>query len=403
MEFILTTVFLKVAPGGVNPGAVEDATEDLSPTTRVAIGLSVTGVGLGLTAVGLMLQKYAISRKRIEAAEEERLLGPPPDDLSWRSWCSGNYFCSIKWLLGMGVFCLGNLLFWFAIALVSQVMLACWQCWAMIVTIFMSPCLLGENVTVWKLGSVLVIIIGIIWVVIASPHTYQQYTTAVFWKAMDDPVFLAISAGVVLAVFVGIGSVFCCNEVDQRIAAVRYILIAAMINWYSVLCAKTSSGFFITSVVHKSDQTQSPEFWVLLAGMLCLAICNVHFLNRALEVGEAVFVVPVYESLAILGQIMFAAIFFDEFDNVPMLQQISIGCAVTVVLLGVIASSVKEPQDHKFLSTVVISPSSMPCAGERGMLHEDDEEVPEIKAKEATPLLGDHRVMKPGSKMKEYN
>lgn len=295
-----------------------------------------------------------------------------PGEVRVRETTSAPYGGSVVW----GCFCLGNLLFWFAMALVSQIMLACWQVWAMIVTIFASPCLLGEEVTVWKLGTVLFIIVGIVWVVIASPHTYQQYTTAVFWKAMQDPLFLAITGGVALVLIGTIISIFCCCKVSEKMATVRYIVIAVMINWYSVLCAKTSSGFFITSVLDNNNQTGSFEFWVLLSGMLTLAICNVHYLNRALEIGEAVFVVPVYESLAILGQIMFAAVFFDEFDNVPLFQGISIGCAVGVVLLGVIASSGYKPEPKSTLSTVVIAPSSMPCAGNRGMLHEGDETTP---------------------------
>jgi len=363
--------------------------DDAHASTRLLIGLVITGVGLGFTAIGLMFQKYALSSAQKQLRDElaaspqpgHRTLSRPlsqesleePDEE--KKATSGAYFCSKWWMFGFAVFCLGNLLFWFGIALVPQVLLACWQCWAMIVTIFAAPFLLGEDVTIWKLGSVVTIMIGIVWVVLAAPQTYQAYTTPVFWKAIEGFFFISITAGIVFALMFLIGSVFFC-KMRRRMSAIRYILIAAMINWYSVLCAKTSSGFFITTVYHNDSQVNSAEFWVLLGGMLTLAVANVHYLNRALEVGEAVFVVPVYESLAILGQILFAAVFFDEFKGLSMWEGIEIGCAISVVLAGVISASTKEPEDSKFLSTVVISPEMCPCFGKKGLLHSDDEVLP---------------------------
>merc|ERR1719161_3480097 len=128
-----------------------------------------------------MLQKYALD-KRLKQKEEDRK----------------SYFTMKWWIIGMSVFCVGNLLFWSVLALVPQVVLACWQCWAMIITILLAPIILGEMVTMGKMINVLVIVAGVVWVVMASPGQYEEYTSKKFWGAVHDITFLCITGGMLL-------------------------------------------------------------------------------------------------------------------------------------------------------------------------------------------------------------
>merc|ERR1719161_2149690 len=134
-----------------------------------------------MTAIGLMLQKYAHNKRMMHEKEEER----------------GGYFQSTWWWIGMTVFCIGNLLFWSVLALVPQVVLACWQCWAMIITILLAPIILGEMVTMGKMINVLVIVAGVVWVVMASPGKYEEYSSKKFWAAVHDVTFICITSGMV--------------------------------------------------------------------------------------------------------------------------------------------------------------------------------------------------------------
>merc|ERR1719473_68823 len=106
-----------------------------------------------------MLQKYALNERQNQKEEDRK-----------------SYFLMKWWVIGMSVFCLGNLLFWSVLALVPQVVLACWQCWAMVITILLAPVILGEMVTMGKLLNVVIIIVGVVWVVMASPGHYEEYT-----------------------------------------------------------------------------------------------------------------------------------------------------------------------------------------------------------------------------------
>merc|ERR1719161_3521226 len=144
-----------------------------------------------MTAIGLMVQKYALN-KRLKQKEEDRK----------------PYILEKWWMVGMTVFCLGNLLFWSVLALVPQVVLACWQCWAMIITILLAPLILGEMVTMGKMINVLVIVAGVVWVVMASPGQYEAYTSKVFWAAVHDVVFLSITGGMLLLFIILLASQF---------------------------------------------------------------------------------------------------------------------------------------------------------------------------------------------------
>lgn len=291
---------------------------------ELIFGLTMTFIGLALTACGLMLQKHALNHHEAFGR-------------------TGSVYLTCKWISGMAVFCLGNLIFWAVLALVPQVVLACWQCWAMVVTVFLAPCLLGETVNLCKLLSVFIIVTGVIWVVLASPQDYDKYEPHEFWQSMQGVVFLTITGCAIFIFSVLLASIWC-YELSKMMKCVRYITIAAVVNWYSVISARCSSGFLITTVYHSEDIiTTRLEFWFLLGAMLLLACLNVHFLNKALENGEAVFVVPMYEAMAIIGQIMFGIVFFREFQGLTFFEMLNLSLALGFTVVGVVFSSAKDP------------------------------------------------------------
>lgn len=321
---------------------------------KLLLGLCVTFLGLALTAVGLMIQKKAMIKQRQE--EQEELEGRK-ERRSCQLGCEQAYYCSKLWMIGMGVFCIGNLLFWSVLALVPQVVLACWQCWAMVVTILASPVVLGESVTCMKLTSTLVIIFGVIWVVLSAPSIHSgTYHASDFWSSLQEPSFLIISGTSLLLLIALFASFYFWDQPRTKSAGMRYIVMADIINWYSVLAARCSSAFLITTVYHKQEMTW--EFWGLLGAMLLLACVNVHYLNKALEHTEATFVVPVYESFAIIGQLIFGVVFFKEFDGVGFWDKVRLGIGVCIVLGGIIMSASEIPKTVPGLSTVVLSSDS---------------------------------------------
>lgn len=191
--------------------------------------------------------------------------------------------------------------------------------------------------------------------VLSSPGGHETFHTDDFWAAAQDPSFLGITA-VSALLLIGLLASFCCwDSPGTKSAGIRYIIIADIINWYSVLSARCSSAFFISTVYDNTPQTATWEFWGLLGAMLLLACMNVHYLNKALEHTEAIFVVPVYESFAIIGQLIFGIVFFKEFVGLLFWEKVQLGLGVCLVLGGIIMSSSEVPSTVPMLSMVVLS------------------------------------------------
>merc|ERR1719159_1599191 len=114
-------------------------------------------------------------------------------------------------------------------------------------------------------------------------------------------------------------------------------IIAAIVGWYSVLFAKCVSGLLFTSWHYREMQFLTWEAWIMTASMLILALVNVHFLNMALAEGDAVQIIPAYESMAMVGQIFIGGIFFEELWSLSPTGHLNFWLGVTCVIIGVIA------------------------------------------------------------------
>merc|ERR1719313_2387526 len=95
----------------------------------------------------------------------------------------------------------------------------------------------------------------------------------------------------------------------------------------------------------------------MVVSMVVLAVTNLHFLNMALSVGDAVYVVPVYEAMSIFGQIILGGIFFREFQHLDFYGHLSFWFGVSCIIVGVILLARRGPET-KFFQYEIISPKS---------------------------------------------
>jgi uncharacterized membrane protein len=347
------------------------------------LGILLTLVGTTLSAIGLMIQKYAHAlQAKQEAMASEAALGsggiaseagggrePEPEpgergslrlrQVSMRAGAGRrpHYFLSWWWLLGISVFLSGHIVCYVALGFGAQVVLSCLNVWTMVVTFLVAPVLLGETVNSQKALSVAVIIFGVSLVTAFGPREEVEFSVERLVGSLRSESFveftaLALACGFVLYVRV-------LYVVDSQRSAFEYAAGAAMLGWYSVLCAKCSSGLLLATLRNAvagpphplttaarfaeiltgpvEEAWRSVVPWLFLASMVVLALSNVHLMNMALRVGEGVLVVPVYESLSILGQVVLGVIFFGELrslDNSSM-NTLLFWLGVSSVLLGI--------------------------------------------------------------------
>lgn len=354
--------------GGVSPPPLEPLLAfvagdhksfDANTMWWTAIALSI--VGRTLEAIGLLMQKGSHNSER-QVMEKERKA----------------YFLRSWWLWGFLVFVVGHLLCWFALAMGTQTVLSCLMCWSTVTTIVLAPCCLKETVTVFRLLSVVILIGGCVWVVMSGPREYAVFSVESFSENLDNKYFIAITGLTVIALLsLTVEAIL--STKTPRLSALKYTLISAMIGWYSVLSAKCASGLVFTSWHHQENQMVSWETWVIIVFMFVFAVLNVHFLNMGLadvDEGDAVYVIPIYEAAAIAGQIMVGGIFFQEFDQLTNVQQVSFWGGVFCVVFGIVLVSIKGP-DNPNMQRPVLSPKS---TGETPRRPADS--VPELSLKD---------------------
>eukprot|EP00746_Dinoflagellata_sp_MGD_P000618 gnl/MRDRNA2_/MRDRNA2_101116_c0_seq1.p1 gnl/MRDRNA2_/MRDRNA2_101116_c0~~gnl/MRDRNA2_/MRDRNA2_101116_c0_seq1.p1 ORF type:complete len:330 (+),score=37.46 gnl/MRDRNA2_/MRDRNA2_101116_c0_seq1:151-1140(+) len=294
---------------------------DPSPEVYFWLGIGIMLMGNTLSAIGLLIQKYAHK----DGATE---------------WTS--YFCSPTWLCGFSIFIIAQILCWLSLALAPQAVLACLTCWSTVVTCVVAPLFLDETVTVFRLMSVLIMIFGCTWVIFSGPRVYSVFTVEILIAQSQNILFLVIS-GVTLVYLIGCAIKAALSKSTPRLTALQYTILAATIGWYSVLTAKITSGLFFSSWHHTHNQFDRWESWVMVVLMISLAVTNLHFLNMALSIGDAVFVVPMYEAMAIFGQTLLGGIFFKEFQELDWFAHVNFWFGLSVILLGVVLLARKGP------------------------------------------------------------
>lgn len=304
-----------------------------------AIALSL--LGRTLEAIGLMVQKQSFGSSADEENEEKGVKKEA-------------YFNSSAWRFGFAVYLGGHIMCWVAFSMGTQTVLACLMCWSSVTTIVLAPLFLGETVTAFRCCSVIMMVCGCAWVIIYGPHTYEAYTVDKLRLETSNMLFLRTSCG--------IGAVLVYFVVEfylrTRLSAIKHVFIAAIIGWYSVLLAKVTSSLLLTSWVHLDNQFLHWESFLVAGAMLIMSAANVHFLNMAMKSGDAILVVPVYESVAIIGQIVVGGIFFQEFRYLTRFSDhFHFWAGVSCVILGVVCIQAKGPKRLDWLlERTVLSP-----------------------------------------------
>jgi len=273
------------------------------------LGVLVGMTGATLTIVGFMIQK--LSHRDAQGSQ-------------WGYWSDR------KWLLGFSLWVIGQLLGWFSDGLANKSLLACFNCWNIVVVFALAPFCLGEAVNPKTGLGVALIVAGCLWVVAAGPREYYEQTTSTINKSWASPSVLG-AAGL-SALFLMITYVR--GAAGREVSPVVFASVSAVFAWFAVLLSKCASSLLVTTV-HTENQLGHWQFWAFLSAMFFLATLQVHTLNLGLKVGAATAVLPTYEALSMTGQVALCGIFFGEFRSFSALHFAVLAGGFTCVLCGV--------------------------------------------------------------------
>lgn len=298
-------------------------------------GVLVTLLGATLTAAGLLVQK----RSHLVATSGTGAAGRLVEGLSpGQKESQGRYWEQGDWLVGGLLWLVGNAVCWLAAGLAPQSLLACLDCWNVIVTLAVGHLIFGERLSRGMALSCTLLLASCCWVITAGPKAYREETVDLIFESCfsrQTACIVLVSGGFLL----GLAAVaYRRREVSlaTSLSCLELTAVSGTLAWYTSVLSRSLAALLVTSMRNHGSEYQHPLFWILLAVFLPCALLQIHFLNLGLRHGDAVVVLPTYMAMSMTGQIVVGGLFFDEFRHMDLASHARFWPGVACVICGVI-------------------------------------------------------------------
>ena len=180
------------------------------------------------------------------------------------------------------------------------------------------------------------------------------------WTQTSFLIFFGTLTGIAIIDYIGVKYYERLNFMDQeqtkivygeKFLMISYVSLAAYFGSVNVLFMK----FIVVILATWTwDYLEAWFFYVVIVGIIVLNLSLEFFRQRALAYFGALFVVPIYQVLLILGAAMMGAVYFNEFVGMSTLDLIIFISAIVMTLIGVaiLAFTVGKYMDQfwKFVS-----------------------------------------------------
>ncbi len=260
-----------------------------------------------------------------------------------------------RWQLGMGMFIVSNLVgSTIQITTLPLPVLSTLQASGLVFNSICATLILGEPFTRWSLGGTALVSSGAVLIAIygAIPepaHSLDQLLillgrqTFVIWM-----VFQAILV-VAIVIMAGLSSRVTSISSSPRIRLFRglaYGSISGILSAHSLLVAKSAVELLVRTIVDRVNQFNRWQSWVILLGLVTLALTQLYYLHRGLKLVSTSVLYPlvfcIYNIIAILDGL----IYFNQADRLSLLHALLIALGTIILLAGVLALSWRLSDDQ---------------------------------------------------------
>ncbi|KAK0615784.1 hypothetical protein B0T17DRAFT_510359 [Bombardia bombarda] len=304
----------------------------ISPGGSIALGIIVGLISTSVQSLGLTLQRKS------HILEDEK--GPydvrrPP-------------YRRRRWQLGMGMFIVSNVLgSSIQISILPLPVLSTLQASGLVFNSICATLILGEPFTRWSLWGTLLVCSGAVLIAvfgaIPSPaHKLSELLDLLgrrpFVVWMSFQALIVISIAVATELF---------SRVPQLTHSPRFRLargfaygcISGILSAHSLLVAKSAVELLVRTVVDGDNQFVHWQSWMLVLGLVTLALSQLYYLHRGLKLVSTSVLYPlifcIYNIIAILDGL----IYFDQTDLITRLDACLISLGTAILLSGVLALS----------------------------------------------------------------
>ncbi|KAM7221027.1 putative magnesium transporter NIPA8 [Rhypophila decipiens] len=306
--------------------------DGISPGGALALGIIVGLLSASVQSLGITLQRKS------HILEDEK--GPydirrPP-------------YRRRRWQLGMGMFLIANVVgSSIQITMLPLPVLSTLQASGLVFNSIYATLILREPFTRWSLwGTMLVcggaVLIAIFGAVPSPAHSLSELLDLLGRRPFI--LWMSFQALLVIAIGVTTESVVHFTKLmqDARFRLARgfaYGCISGILSAHSLLVAKSAVELIVRTIVDGDNQFVHWQSWMLVIGLVVLALSQLYYLHRGLKLVSTSVLYPlifcIYNIIAILDGL----IYFRQTDSISPLDACLITLGTVILLTGVLALS----------------------------------------------------------------
>ncbi|KAJ5542687.1 hypothetical protein N7535_005111 [Penicillium sp. DV-2018c] len=335
---------------------------DLSPQGSIAVGVVVGLISTSLQAIGLTLQRKS---HLLEDEKHPYDVRRPP-------------YKRRRWQLGMGMFVISNIVgSTIQITTLPLPVLSTLQASGLVFNTIFATLILGEPFTRYSLAGTVLVCTGALLIAtfgaIGEPaHTLDQLLELL--QRRPFLLWMGATALLVVAVLIATKLVeqFLLSSrakpsasghfaphllrLQSRIRTARgmsYGFVSGILSAHSLLLAKSAVELLVRTVVDRVNQFNRWQSWVILLGMIFLALTQLFYLHRGLKLCSTSVLYPfvfcVYNIIAILDGL----IYFRQASQLAGFHAGLIALGTLVLLAGVLCLSwrLEDIDNHAAVTT----------------------------------------------------
>ncbi|KAJ9204598.1 hypothetical protein DTO164E3_1773 [Paecilomyces variotii] len=374
---------------------------DLSPEGSVAIGVIVGLISTSFQAIGLTLQRKS------HILEDEKApydLHRPP-------------YKRRRWQLGMLLFVVSNIVgSTIQITTLPLPVLSTLQASGLVFNTIFATLILGEPFTRYSLLGTILVCIGAVLIAIFGAigepaHSLDQLLALlsrrpfILWMVSTAIIMLIVLAGSRLLKFLvsptrskypRLRFLYTMSFVISapRVKLIRGLcfgFVSGVLSAHSLLLAKSAVELLVRTIVDRSNQFNRWQSWVILIGMIALALTQLYFMHRGLKLCSTSVLYPfvfcIYNIIAILDGL----IYFRQVSQLTGMHAGLIALGTVILLAGVLCLSWRLEDLDAHTGVTVVGPAQTALGPGLGI-------VEEHAPKRAGPLLLDDEEARVGER-----
>lgn len=301
------------------------------------VGIPLCLLGSTLTVCGLLLWNDSLKQ-----GGGREVADKSSGKVSWvPAWLDG------KFLAGVVLYLFGSFLGWIALGIAPNTVLACLNSWNIVMGPILGFMWYGERISAAAVVSATMLVIGCVWVACLGPRSYRLDTVEEINLLFAQIPFTACCITCGTMVGVSLMNYFWWHKCTpwSPVTVSMVSTVAAIFATYSVLFAKCTS-IVMQGALGAANFNIEYQFYLWAAGTCICGPLGLYFLHEALRNGQASFVIPVYQSLSTVFQLVVGGILFREYASFSLAKHLAFWPGVLLVLVSVVAFTRNAEQEE---------------------------------------------------------